>query len=307
METFCLISPAHLRPCWPLCCWSVVSFSSASETFYFLFWSINLQHLVMVCRPILLRSIHLFNDKKCSGLLKTFRWGHFFYRYALVTNGLFHPQPRPAGLAAHQAAAHHRHRGIFGPLQWVDTQYCWYKIWNMLIFTPASHRAGLGSENWDEFGCLFCLFWTAFIVWCQAWHNAANSLHFQFWPSSQICFSGEFLASSQTLNGFLIHNAWLKTALLQSAKLNLNRHFVHFYNVNENIHLIRHFCSQFANKACATCPESSENFMKVTEVMFCPQLPEMERRALSSYIINFCLGQKKIFFEENSIRQLIRI
>ena len=183
-------------------------------------------------------------------------------------------------------------------------QYCWYKIWNMLIFTPASHRAGLGSENWDEFGCLF---WTAFIVWCQAWHNAANSLHFQFWPSSQICFSGEFLASSQTLNGFLIHNAWLKTALLQSAKLNLNRHFVHFYNVNENIHLIRHFCSQFANKACATCPESSENFMKVTEVMFCPQLPEMERRALSSYIINFCLGQKKIFFEENSIRQLIRI
>ena len=131
IETFCLISPAHLRPCWPLCCWSVVSCSSASETFYFLFWSINLQHLVMVCRPTLLRSIHLFNDKKCSGLLKTFRWGHFFYRYALVTNGLFHPQPRPAGLAAHQAAAHHRHRGIFGVLQWVDTQYCWYKIWNI--------------------------------------------------------------------------------------------------------------------------------------------------------------------------------
>ena len=99
METFCLISPAHLRPCWPLCCWSGGQLSSASETFYFLFWSINLQHLVLVCRPILLWSIHLFNDKKCSGLLKTFRWGHFFYRYALVTNGLFHPQPRPAGLS----------------------------------------------------------------------------------------------------------------------------------------------------------------------------------------------------------------
>ena len=158
IETFCLISPAHLRPCWPLCCWSVVSCSSASETFYFLFWSINLQHLVMVCRPILLRSIHLFNDKKCSGLLKTFRWGHFFYRYALVTNGLFHPQPRPAGLAAHQAAAHHRHRGIFGVLQWVDIQYCCYKIWNMLIFTPASQcRAGVRKLRWVWLFILFIL------------------------------------------------------------------------------------------------------------------------------------------------------
>ena len=262
---------------------------------------------MLVCRPILLWSIHLFNDKKCSGLLKTFRWGHFFYRYALVTNGLFHPQPRPAGLSCSPGSRRPQTQGdIWSTAVGRYTIY-WYKIWNMCIFAPASHRAGLGSENWDEFGCLFCLFWTAFIVCCQAWHNAANSLHFQFWPSSQICFSGEFLASSQTLNGFLIHNAWLKTALLHSAKLNLNRHFVHFYNVNENIHLIRHFCSQFANKACATCPESSENFIKVMEVMFCPQLPEMERRALSSYIINFCLGQKKIFFEENSIRQLIRI
>ena len=59
--------------------------------------------------------------------------------------GFFIPSRDQRGLAAHQAAGDHRHRGIFGPLQWVDTQYIGTK-YEICVYLPLLHT----GQGWGQ-------------------------------------------------------------------------------------------------------------------------------------------------------------